>query len=149
MMQLMRHLNDEELSELLMESDQRDLQPVLDALPASLRETAERPEWFWQRQQAVIHSRVAAAEGGWLKPVTAWASVFALVLLALLLLRSNPAPQPAQARTDPDQELLIAVERAMQTDVPEALEPASLLADEISSPQVNSNHISKENQHEN
>ena len=147
-MRLMRHLNNEQLGELLMESDQRDLQPLLDDLPASLREVTERPEWFWQKQQVAIRHRLASAPSAWVRPLTAWASASALVLLALLLLRGSPAPPAPQARTDQDQELLIAVERAMQTDVPEALEPASLLADEISS-QAASNRSTKENKHEN
>ena len=146
-MRLMRHLNNDQLSEFLMESDQRDLQPLLDDLPASLREAAERPEWFWRKQQAAIRRRLAASQSAWARPVTVLASASALVLLALLL-RGNPAPPAPQARTDQDQELLIAVERAMQTDVPEALEPASLLAEEISS-QAASNRSTKENKHEN
>jgi hypothetical protein len=44
----------------------------------------------------------------------------------------KPVRQPQSQIQVDDQELMIAVEHAVQSDVPEALEPASLLAKEIS-----------------
>src|SRR5258707_11585339 len=131
-MQLMRQLNDEELTDLLLESDERDLLPLMETLPASLRSATERPEWFWKRQQAVIRGRIAERQS-WLRPAVSWAATMALFVLAILLLRGRPVPPVEQAHVDSDQELLVVVEQVVQSDVPSALEPATLLANEIGS----------------
>jgi hypothetical protein len=131
-MQLIHQLNDEELTELLLEGDRQELLPALAPLPDWLRTATDQPEWFWQRQRAAIRGRVAAAERSRFRASLVWASTLALSVLALLLLNGGQAPRPAQAQTDPDQQMLVAVEEAVHRDVPAALEPATLLADEIS-----------------
>jgi hypothetical protein len=152
-MQLIRHLNDEELAELLLEGDQRELQRTLGALPEWLRSSTQQPEWFWQKQQAKIRGRIAASRRAVWHVLTASACALALLVLAVFLLRGGrvPAPPAPIAQTDSDQELMIAIEQDVQTSVPEALAPATLLADEISNSQgtSTSNHPSKENKHEN
>jgi hypothetical protein len=132
-MQLMRHLNDEELTELLLEGDQRELQPALGSLPDWLRSNTDQPEWFWQRQQAAIRGRIAAAERSRFRASLAWAGTLALSVVAMLLLNGGPSPAPVQTRVDPDQEMLLSVEDAVHREVPASLEPAALLAEEISS----------------
>jgi hypothetical protein len=129
-MQLMRQLNDEELTDLLLENDERELLPLVETLPDSLRCATERPEWFWKRQQAEIRGRLAKRQR-WFRPAITWAATMALFVLAVLLLRGSPAAPVQQAHADTDQELLVAVEQVVQSDVPYSLEPASLLADEI------------------
>ena len=152
-MQLIRHLKDEELTDLLLEADQCELQQTLAAVPHQLRLSTERPEWFWQKQQAVIRERVRAARRPAWRLLPACAGALGLALLATTLLhhRRPPAPPAPQAQTVSDQELMIAVEQAVQTDVPDALAPAALLADEISNsqPGSTSNRFPKENKHEN
>jgi len=152
-MQLIRHLNNEELTDLLLEDDQRELQQRLAALPEQLRSTTEQPEWFWQRQQAAIHRRMAATRRAVWPLLTASAGALALLVLALTLPHSGSRPTPPvpQAQTDPDQELMIAVEQAVHTEVPYALEPAALLANEIGKSQatVTPVRFSKENKHAN
>jgi hypothetical protein len=105
---------------------------AISALPELARNATERPEYFWQRQQAAIRSRIAVEEAS-KRPLTgfAWALGLALVLLASMLVRSNMAAPSNRAQTDPDQEMLMGIEHDLQNDVPEALEPAALLADEI------------------
>ncbi len=152
-MQLMRHLNDEELHDLLLESDQRELEHALAALPEWLDSKAQQPEWFWQRQQVAIRGRIAASQRRLWPGLTAFAGALALLVVAVSLLRVGrpPAPPATMVQTDSDQQLMIAVERAVQSDVPEALAPATLLADEISNAQTasTSSPSSKENKHEN
>ena len=145
-MQLIRHLNDEQLTELLLEGDQRELQPALASLPDWLRSNADQPEWFWQRQRAAIRGRIAAAERSRFRASLAWAGTLALSVIAILLLNGGPTPAPVHAQIDPDQEMLLSVEDAVHRDVPAALEPAVLLADEISNgaqAQAPSNRSSK------
>jgi hypothetical protein len=144
-------MSDEELTELLLDGENEQMPWALDSLPASLRAASEQPGWFWQRQQAAIRGRIAAREHAWLRPLTGWAGALGLIVVGLLLLNGSPAPKPAQARIDPDQELLYAVEDAVSSEVPAALEPAALLADEITNAGRPSaaRHASKENQDEN
>jgi hypothetical protein len=152
-MQLIRHLKDEELTDLLLEADQRELQLTLAAVPRQLRLSSEQPEWFWQKQQAAIRQRLGATRHLAWRLLPACAGVLGVAVLGTTLLyHARPAAPPAaQAQSVSDQELMIAVEQAVQTDVPDALAPAALLADEISKSQSGSasNRFPKENQHEN
>jgi hypothetical protein len=136
-MEIIRHLSNEELSDLTIESDRRSLRPTLEALPDWARASTERPEEFWQEQRSVIWSRISCSESAPAtrlvrrSPLLAWSAVTALVLLAGLMLdRGSLAPTP-KAQVDPDHELLVAVERALRTDGPAALEPAAFLAEEM------------------
>jgi hypothetical protein len=151
-MQLTRHLSNEEPGEMIFAGDQRHLQRTLDALPEWSRAATEYPDAFWERQQAEIKKRIdALQQRSSMRTATAWASAFAVVLLATFLLRSSPSPRPSSAQSDPDQELLVAVEQSVQRGIPLALEPAALLADEINSgsrPISTSHHTYKENQNE-
>ena len=97
-------------------------------------DASERPSYFWQRQQAAIRSRIAIKEAS-RQPWTGliWLAGVAMLLLVSLLAMNRSVLPPAQNVTDPDQELLMTVERTVQSGGPEALEPAALLAQEISS----------------
>src|ERR1700733_10646984 len=100
---------------MIFDSDQQGLQQTLRALPEWARASSERPAAFWERQQAEIRKRMAAMpeRPNW-QPLTAWAGGFAVVLLAGLLLLNRPQPRPSRAESDPDQELLVAVEQTVQ-----------------------------------
>jgi hypothetical protein len=152
-MQLIRQLKDEELTDLLLEADQRELQQTLAALPKQLRSATDQPQWFWQRQHAAIRGRIASTRHAAWAVLFAPASALALLVLAVVLLHNGHAPNPPapQAQSVSDQDLMIAVEQDVQTDGPDALAPAALLADEISSSQSasTSNRFPKENKHEN
>lgn len=151
-MKLMHHLNDEELTDLLLESDQRELEHALAELPEWLRASAQQPELFWRKQQAAIRGRIVAARRIVWPILAASAGALALLVFAFALLHEGaPAPPVPTAQTVSDQDLMIAVEQDVQTSVPEALAPASLLADEISNAQSASgtSHSAKENKHEN
>ena len=98
----------------------------LDPLPA---------ENFWLQQRATIRCQIAAVQQrqGRRVPRLAWAALAATVALGSVWISDNHKPVAIESppKVDPDQELMMAVEHAMQSDVPEALEPASLLAEEI------------------
>ena len=132
-MEIMRRLSQDELSDLTMQSDQRSLGPALEKLPENARSMTEQPEEFWERQRIAIWGRISAAER---KSVARWpvlAAATGTLILAFLLAFSGhrpPAPTP-QAKVDPDHELLLNVEQTMQSDGPEALQPAALLAEEM------------------
>jgi hypothetical protein len=136
-MEIIRHLSNEELTDLTLESDQRSLRPTLEALPEWARASTERSEEFWQQQRNFIWSRISSSEnpapGRLLRrsPLLAWSAVTALILLAGFMLNRGSLAPPHKAQVDPDHELLLAVERAVNNDGPAALDPAALLAEEM------------------
>ena len=147
-MQLTRHLNHEELSQMIFDSDQQHLRQALAALPEWAQALTEHPDGFWERQRTEIGERIAGVpESKSTQTVTAWAGALAIVLLAIFLLSDSSAPRLPGAQSDPDQELLVAVEQTVQSGVPQALEPAAMLAEEISSSQpISTSHrVYKEN----
>lgn len=133
-MEILNRLSNEDLTDLLLDSDRQHLQPVLEGLPAWARASADRPQEFWERQRRAILSRVSALEeqASLRIPSAAWAIAAAIFVIASFMLNSAQRIAPApQAATDADRELLLEVERAVQSGGPEALEPAALLAEEI------------------
>jgi len=108
------------------------LERTLSQLPKFAAEASDRPDLFWQRQAAAIRSRIAVEEAS-KRPLTGfvWAAALSLALLLGMLLSLRSAPVRSVAQTDPDHDLLVAVEHAVNNEGPEALEPAALLADEI------------------
>jgi hypothetical protein len=136
-MEIIRHLSNEELTDLTIESDQRSLLSTLEALPDWARTSTERPEEFWQGQRSIVWSRIASSEDASparlvrRSPLLAWSAVMAMVLLAAFLLDRASVVPPHQAQVDTDHEFLLAVERAVYNDGPAALDPAALLAEEM------------------
>jgi hypothetical protein len=122
------------------------LRHLLCPAPDALLAASERPETFWYRQQAAIRSRIAITNTSkqpiWCFLVPTWI----LILLTVLLLRLSGENPVAVTQIDFDDELLVAVEQAVQTHVPEALAPASLLSEGTTALTQNS---SKESPHAN
>jgi predicted anti-sigma-YlaC factor YlaD len=143
---MQEHLTDEQLAEQLAgHADARahehlavcpacrDEQERMDNLLARCREAiraaASRSEAFWQWQRTAVARRRTERSGS---RRLAWAAATAaLVLIAILLTEKRPPAKPL-AQSDPDQALLVDVERSVRREVPRALEPAALLAQEIS-----------------
>jgi hypothetical protein len=109
------------------------LRKLVSVLPEWARSADERPEIFWERQRLAIHSRIGQVPATRQRSTRlVWVTAFVLILLASLILRTGSVRAPVQSgAADPDHELLVAVEQALDGDVPEALEPASLLAGEM------------------
>jgi hypothetical protein len=102
---------------------------------ADARQRSERPEQFWRAQQVRIGVRIESGNVRrprrlWLVAVTATLIFFAVLLIAPA--GPRPLQVPPQARIDADQELLLAVERALASGTPEALEPLTLLIESSS-----------------
>jgi hypothetical protein len=109
------------------------------------RESAEQPAYFWSRQQASIRSRIAVKEASH-QPWTGllWLlGVSVLLIVSVLTVNRSVAPVVRNV-PDPDQELLMTVEETVQRGVPQALEPAALLAQEMSAAESESSTRVKE-----
>ena len=156
-MEIIRHLSNNELLDLTIESDQQALRSTLESLPDWARASTEQSEEFWQQQLAAVWSRISTPQfraqerlARW-SPALAGSALAAIVLLAGLMLGRAPATLPREAQVDPDHELLLQVERAVNNDGPAALDPAALLAEEMVQDIAAVNHPvrKKEPTHEN
>lgn len=101
-------------------------------LRADAQHKAERTEEFWLRQQIQIHEHIRAQHVPRARPLRLALAGAAMVFLAVLL--SAPAGQhrastPQTSASDADQQLLVAVEHAIASGTPEALEPLTLLVE--------------------
>ncbi len=108
---------------------QESLRRVLGRYREETRAAAERPESFWQRQRAAIAARRTDRPAP--RRLTWITAVAIVVLAATLLVEKTPPPAPV-AETDADHALLVDVERSVRRQLPRALEPAALLAREVS-----------------
>ncbi len=99
---------------------------------ARIRKASEQPESFWREQREGITTRLAdrVFHQPWRRFVWVTAAV-TLVLLATTLLSRNTAPPLPKAQADPDDALMLSVQKSIRSDLPQALEPAALLAKEI------------------
>jgi hypothetical protein len=161
-----QHLSHEDLLEVLLDrssgfnthlatcsscrAERERMSRVLGELPALTHIVAQNTDAFWEQQRASIWARIDSVEPGKF-PVLAWASAAAVLVAATLVLNSAPTVPP-RAEADSDHELMIQLERTLQSEVPAALEPAALLAREITqNSQLNSpsSDHKKESSHEN
>ena len=162
-----QHFSDEELSELLLapqasnihlatcascRGEHDRLRRVLAELPSLARVVAQNADAFWEKQRTAIWADIVKVKPRKENPTLAWALGAAVLVVASLLLSVAPDPVPTRAAADTDHELMIQLERTLQSEVPEALEPAALLAREItqnSQPNSVSPVRKKESSHEN
>ena len=103
-----------------------------------ISKAGEQPEAFWRRQRAGISARLAARDfhRPWKRWIWVTATVTLIVLASTLLYRNNAPPVQTAAQTDPDDALLLSVQQSIRSDVPRALRPAALLAQEINRAQI-------------
>lgn len=111
------------------------VEDVLRQFAAANREYADRPETFWQQQALRIETARRKSETRSRLTAALVPAVVVLLLSAFAILGRAPGVRPAAtvtptAQVDPDHELLLEVERAIQADTPRALEPATLMVDE-------------------
>jgi len=112
-------------------------------LAAWSRKTAAQSAGFWYAQRQVIAEQAAGRREPSRLP--AWSAAMAAVVLAALLLAQVSAPdaQTLRARAaqgsgaepaaiDPDDALLAEIEASLQLPVPRPLQPALLVAQELS-----------------
>jgi len=101
---------------------------------AELRGVSDQPFEFWFQQQVAIRTKIASipSQPAFRLSGLRWAGTASVaVLVGLLFSGGNAPPSTPVATTDPDHELLMAVEHVMQSGGPEALEPAAYLVREI------------------
>jgi len=112
------------------------------SLRQDLESRADKPAYFWTRQQARIRERlVPRAAARW-----AAAAIFALILLAVGLIQQGVTPKMEMARTAPavpaaqvaraesdDDTLLEDIQASLERELPASLAPAAVLVEEMAS----------------
>jgi hypothetical protein len=112
------------------------VEDALRQFAAANREYANRPETFWELQAARIRSVNKDSDARSRLTLSLVPSLVILLLAAFAILGRAPGLRPvvppiaAAPQVDADHELLLEVERAIQTDTPLALEPVTLMVDE-------------------
>lgn len=98
------------------------------------REQTGRPEIFWEQQAARIRAASSQRAGRSRLGLTLAPGLAVLFLVAFALLSREPSARPtpatAIAQVDSDHELLVEVERVVETDTPLSLEPATLMIEQ-------------------
>ena len=112
-------------------ADDERLESALTGFRRVAREASDRPEHFWERQRLAVKERLNAERPGRGYNRMAWVSAAVLVLLAIVLFTPRGEPIVSDIPAGQDQELLIGIERSLDREIPQALEPGLLLTQEI------------------
>lgn len=135
------HLSDEQLTEVLLGSANEETAGHVRDCAACRAEAGDIREMiaeYTQLARAQADARVLPPINVRHKPVQnfspqrlSWAASFALLAVAVFLLMMTPSPRRVSAPVaDADDALLIDIQEDLTREVPEALEPAAMLAAE-------------------
>lgn len=122
------------------EFDDKNLENALHTWRESAEKQAERPDWFWARQRALLSSKMQEPRVKRV-PSLAWAGIAATVAIGVALMvpgqkptSKSPVPTTAarqqQAQVS-DSDLMQQLQETMNSSVPDALQPASPLKQEL------------------
>ena len=105
-----------------------ELRSTISRFRDSIHATAQRDDSFWREQQLAIREHASARD--WYSLHWAWVAAMAMVLITAVFLTRSPSPPQNKAAEDADKALLQEVQADLARDVPEALAPAVLIAEE-------------------
>ena len=111
------------------------LEEALRQFGAANRERATRTADFWEKQAAEIREKRRQSSGRTHMVAALAPALATLFLVGGLLVYRTPQVEPSAhtapvLQTDSDHELLIAVERAVESDTPQALAPVAWVEEE-------------------
>jgi len=140
------------------QTDRERMQDVLREFGTANRQLAHRPEIFWEQQATKIRTaRLKSTQRSRLA-LTLVPTAVVLLLAAFAVLSPSPGAHPSAVNVpvpalqrDSDHELLLEVERAVQTDTPRSLEALTLMSEESDSvqPAGSVNSLKELRSHEN
>ena len=103
-----------------------ELRRTISCFRDSIHASAQRDNGFWREQQLAIRERVSDCYPlHW-----AWVVAMVMVLITAIFLTRTPNPPQNNATEDADKALLQEVQADLAREVPEALAPAVLIAEE-------------------
>jgi len=114
-------------------SEHERLESALAGFRELARTAAERPEYFWDRQRLAIHGRLKPSRATRRhRAIWIWATAAALVVVLALILNPNHTQSVVpDFAAGHDQELLVEIERSLNRELPQALQPVSILTQEL------------------
>jgi anti-sigma factor RsiW len=104
------------------------LRGTISSFRDSIHAAAQRDASYWRKQQLAITERASARD--WYPLHWAWAVAMVMVLITAIFLTRPPSPSQNNATEDADKVLLQEVQGDLAREVPEALAPAGLIAEE-------------------
>ena len=105
-----------------------ELRRTISSFRDSIRATAQRDNSFWREQQLAISEHASARD--WYPLHWAWAVAMLMVLITAIFLTRTPKSFQNDTTGDADRVLLQEVQGDLAREVPEALAPAVLIAEE-------------------
>lgn len=105
-----------------------ELRSTISSFRDAIHTAAQRDQSFWRNQQLAFRERVSARD--WYPLHWAWLVAMVMVLIAAILLTRTPNPPQNYLSEDADNALLKAVQGDLSREVPQALAPAVLIAQE-------------------
>jgi hypothetical protein len=103
-----------------------ELRSAISGFRDSIHATAQRDQRFWRNQQLAIRQQAS----GWFPLHWAWVAAMVLVLITAIFLTRAPNTPQNTATEDADNALLQEVQGDLAREVPKALAPAVLIAEE-------------------
>jgi hypothetical protein len=109
-------------------AEAEELQSTICSFHDALHATAERDQRFWGNQQLAFRERVSAKD--WYPLHWAWLVAMVMVLITAILLTRTPNAPQNYSNEDADDALLRVIQGDLSREVPQALAPAVLIAEE-------------------
>jgi hypothetical protein len=112
--------------------EQERFESALTGFQEFVRGASERPESFWERQRLAVRARLRPARPSpGLRTVWTLASATTLLVLALIFVPKHNQPVRADFAAGDDQELLVGIERLLNRDAPQALQPVLIITEQL------------------
>ena len=105
-----------------------ELRSTLAGFREAVRAAGRRDLSFWKNQQLAVRERLSTQD--WYPVHWAWVVAMVVVLITAMLLTRTPSVPNNYVSDDADNALLQAVQGDLNRDVPQALAPAVLIAEE-------------------
>jgi hypothetical protein len=105
-----------------------ELRSALAGFQDAVHTTARREASFWKNQQLAVSESLSTQD--WYPLHWAWVLAMVVVLILAILLARTPNVPKSYPSEDADNALLQAVQGDLNRDVPQALAPAVLIAEE-------------------
>jgi hypothetical protein len=113
-----------------------ELRSALSGFRDALQAAAQRDQSFWKNQQVAFRERVSTKD--WYPMHWAWLVAMVMVLITAIFLTRTPNTPRNYPSDDADSALLNAVQGDLSREVPQALAPAVLIAEERNAILMNS-----------
>lgn len=144
---MLQHLNNDDLTDLSLHSDEQALKELRDAMKAQHQQSSERDEQFWDQQRRAIQKKIEMRRENVRTPrrlpALAWSVALLALASSLLWWRHEPVRGTQSARTkvpvqaqDQDSALLAEVQEELDRNGPASLEPVEMLTDEMTGTSV-------------